>query len=85
MTEPLTSPADLLEFLARGLVSKPDEVLVEEVEEDDGAVVLELSVADGDYGSVIGRGGRTAGALRTLVKTAGTRQQQRVFLDIVDS
>jgi hypothetical protein len=85
LTEPLTSPADLLEFLARGLVSKPDEVLVEEVEEDDGAVVLELSVADGDYGSVIGRGGRTAGALRTLVKTAGTRQQQRVFLDIVDS
>jgi predicted RNA-binding protein YlqC (UPF0109 family) len=85
LNEPLTSPADLLEFLARGLVSKPDEVLVEEVDEDDGAVILELSVADGDYGSVIGRGGRTAGALRTLVKTAGTRQNQRVFLDIVDS
>jgi uncharacterized protein len=79
-----TSPADLLETLARGLVSKPDEVIVEEVDDDD-ALVLELSVAEGDYGSVIGRGGRTANALRTLVKASGTRQQQRVFVDIVDS
>jgi len=79
-----TSPADLLETLARGLVSKPDDVIVEEVDDDD-ALVLELSVAEGDYGSVIGRGGRTANALRMLVKAAGTRQQQRVFVDIVDS
>jgi uncharacterized protein len=84
LSGPETSPADLLETLARGLVSKPDEVLVEEVDDDDGALVLELSVAEGDYGSVIGRGGRTASALRTLVKAAGTRQRQRVFVDIVD-
>ncbi|MDQ1461729.1 MAG: uncharacterized protein QOI08_3213, partial [Actinomycetota bacterium] len=47
--------------------------------------VLELSVADGDYGSVIGRGGRTAQALRTVVKSAGAKQKRRVFLDIVES
>jgi uncharacterized protein len=84
LSGPETSPADLLETLARGLVSKPDEVMVEEVDDED-ALVLELSVAEGDYGSVIGRGGRTATALRTLVKAAGARQQQRVFVDIVDS
>ena len=44
---------DLLEYLARGLVENPDEVRVTEVQEDDGTVVLELSVADDDYGSVI--------------------------------
>jgi hypothetical protein len=75
---------ELLEYLARGLVEHPDEVRVNEVDEE-GATVLELSVADDDYGSVIGRGGRTAQALRTIVKTAGIKQKRRVFLDIVES
>ena len=57
---------DLLEYLARALVDQPDSVRVEEFEEDDGTVVLELSVGDDDYGQVIGRGGRTAQALRTV-------------------
>ena len=51
---------ELLEYLARGLVDQPDQVRVNELHEDDGATVLELSVADDDYGNVIGRGGRTA-------------------------
>jgi uncharacterized protein len=76
---------DLLEYLARGLVEQPDEVSVNEVQEDDGATVLELSVAQDDYGNVIGRGGRTAAALRTIVKTAAVRNKRRVFVDIVDS
>ncbi len=76
---------ELLEYLARGLVENPDQVSVNEVQEDDGATVLELSVADEDYGSVIGRGGRTASALRTVVKTAATGHRRRVFVDIVDS
>jgi predicted RNA-binding protein YlqC (UPF0109 family) len=76
---------DLLEYLARGLVEHPDQVHVNEVQEDDGAIVLELSVADDDYGNVIGRGGRTAAALRTVVKTAAARDRRRVFVDIVDS
>ena len=75
---------ELLEYLAKGLVAHPDEVHVEEVEEG-GATVLELSVADDDYGNVIGRGGRTASALRTIIKTAAAKQKRRVFVDIVDS
>jgi predicted RNA-binding protein YlqC (UPF0109 family) len=47
-------------------------------------VVLELSVADDDYGNVIGRGGRTAQALRTVVKAAASKSGRRVFVDIVD-
>jgi predicted RNA-binding protein YlqC (UPF0109 family) len=65
-------------------VDEPDQVKVKEVREDDGSVVLELSVAGDDYGNVIGRGGRTASALRTVVKTASTRHGHRVFIDIVD-
>ena len=76
---------DLLEYLARGLVEHPDEVRVQESEEEDGSLVLELSVADDDYGSVIGRGGRTAQALRTVVKVAASKSGRRVFVDIVDT
>ncbi len=75
---------DLLEYVARGLVEHPDAVQVTEVEEDDGTIVLELSVDEDDYGSVIGRGGRTASALRTVVKVAAVKEQRRVFVDIVD-
>jgi predicted RNA-binding protein YlqC (UPF0109 family) len=74
---------ELLEFLARGLVEQPDQVRVAEVHEDD-AVVLELSVADDDYGNVIGRGGRTASALRAVIKSAAAKRNRRVFVDIVD-
>jgi uncharacterized protein len=76
---------ELLEYLTRGLVEEPDEVKVTEVQEDDGTIVLELSVAQDDYGNVIGRGGRTASALRTVVKTAAVKDKRRVFVDIVDS
>ena len=75
---------ELLEYLARGLVEKPDEVRVVEVKEDDGTTVLELSVDEDDYGNVIGRGGRTASALRTVVKSAAVKDKRRVFVDIVD-
>jgi predicted RNA-binding protein YlqC (UPF0109 family) len=75
---------ELLTYLARQLVDEPDEVEVEEVEEDDGTLVLELSVADDDYGKVIGRGGRTAHALRLVVKAAAVKEYRRVLVDIVD-
>ena len=75
---------ELLEYLARALVSEPDAVEVDEFEEDDGTVVLELSVADDDYGQVIGRGGRTAAALRTVVKAAAVKENRRVLVDIID-
>jgi uncharacterized protein len=75
---------DLLEYLAKGLVEHPDAVRITEIEEDDGTIVLELSVDEDDYGSVIGRGGRTAMALRTVIKAAAVKEQRRVFVDIVD-
>ena len=75
---------ELLVYLARQLVDEPDRVEVEEFEEDDGTLVLEISVADDDYGKVIGRGGRTAQALRTVVKAAAVRERQRVLVDIVE-
>jgi len=74
---------ELLEYLARGLVEHPEEVRVNEVQED-GVTLLELSVAEDDYGNVIGRGGRTASALRTVIKSAGSKRGRRVFVDIVD-
>ena len=75
---------ELLEQLVRSLVDRPDQVKVEEFTEADGTVVFELSVAPEDYGKVIGRGGRTAHAIRTVVKAAGVRREQRVLVDIVE-
>ncbi len=57
---------------------------VEQFEEEDGTVVLELSVAEDDYGRIIGRGGRTANALRTVVRAAAVRERKRVLVDIVE-
>jgi predicted RNA-binding protein YlqC (UPF0109 family) len=76
---------ELLEYLAKGLVEHPDKVRVTQVDEDDGTVVLELAVDDDDYGSVIGRGGRTAMALRAVIKVAAGKERRRVFVDIVDA
>lgn len=76
---------DLLEYLVRGLVDNPDEVRAVEVRQGDRTTVLELSVAQADYGNVIGRGGRTASALRTVIKAAAAKDGRRVFVDIVDS
>lgn len=75
---------DLLSYLARGLVDAPDAVKVGGFEEDDGTLVLELAVAEDDYGNVIGRGGRTANALRTVIKAAAVKENRRVLVDIVD-
>jgi predicted RNA-binding protein YlqC (UPF0109 family) len=75
---------ELLAYLASKLVDEPDQVEVEQFEEDDGTIVLELSVAADDYGKIIGRGGRTANALRTVVKAAAVHEGKRVIVDIVD-
>ncbi|HEY3192370.1 MAG TPA: KH domain-containing protein [Solirubrobacterales bacterium] len=75
---------ELLEFLARSLVAQPDAVKVTEVEEIDGEVVLEVEVAEDDLGRVIGRGGRIANALRSVMKAAATREEKRVVVDILD-
>jgi len=75
---------ELLEQLARALVDAPDEVRVESFEDDDGTFVLELSVAQDDVGKVIGRGGRTVGALRTVMRAVSTQSGRRVAVDVLD-
>jgi len=74
---------DLLAWIARHLVDDPDAVRVETVE-DDGVTVLRLHVAPDDVGKVIGRQGRMAHALRTLVRTSAGRSGRRIALEIVD-
>jgi uncharacterized protein len=73
---------DLVEYLARGLVDQPDEVRVVRSERE-GNVVLELHVAPDDVGKVIGRQGRIARALRTIVRASGARSNERALLEIV--
>jgi hypothetical protein len=75
---------DLLEYLARSLVDRPEDVSVEGFDEEDGTIVLELHVADDDTGKVIGRGGRTVAALRTVMKAAAVREGHRVLVYVVD-
>jgi uncharacterized protein len=69
--------------LARGLVDHPDEVRVERSVEND-TVVLSLFVAESDLGQVIGRGGRVARALRTVLRAAASARGERAVLEIVD-
>jgi uncharacterized protein len=74
---------DLVVWLAQQLVENKDAVKVDAIERD-RATVFELSVAEDDLGRVIGRGGRTAKALRTVIEAAARRQGRRAVLDIVD-
>ena len=73
---------ELVEVIARSLVDNPDEVVVTEKEDGD-SVVLELKVASQDMGKVIGRQGRIAKALRTVVKAAATREDKKVNVEII--
>jgi predicted RNA-binding protein YlqC (UPF0109 family) len=75
--------AELLAELARRLVDEPDAVRVEQVEGEDGSLVLRLHVADGDVGKVIGRQGRIARALRTIVRAGGPSAGRRLQLEIM--
>ena len=72
---------ELVKVLAKALVEKPDAVEVETVEEED-RTVLKLHVAQDDMGRVIGKQGRIAKAIRTIVKSAATRENKKVTVDI---
>ena len=78
-----TSMRDLVLWLARELVEKKDAVQVEAIERD-RSMVLELTVAPDDLGRVIGRGGRTAKAIRTVLDSLARKEGCRVVLDILD-
>lgn len=74
---------DLLLYMAKSLVDDPEAVNVQEIDSEDGKV-LELRVAPGDMGKVIGRQGRIAKEIRTIVKTVAQRTGERVSVEIVD-
>jgi len=74
---------EIVEYLARRLVDEPDAVRVQEVERD-GDTIIELYVAKDDVGKVIGRQGRIARALRTIVRASATRRHGRTLLEIVE-
>jgi predicted RNA-binding protein YlqC (UPF0109 family) len=74
---------EVLEYLARNLVDDPDAVEVTAVE-GERSVILQLRVAPDDMGKVIGKGGRTARAIRSIVRAAGTRQGLSTLVEIVE-
>ena len=75
---------ELVEVIAKALVDSPDEVVVTERTEDDGTIVIELRVAKDDMGKVIGKKGRIAKSIRTVVKTAAMKQNLKTVVDIVE-
>ncbi len=75
---------ELVEFLARALVEDPDSVQVEEVEED-GDLVLEVTVGGDDLGRLIGRGGRVANAIRAVARAASTGTERRVLVEFIEA
>jgi len=74
---------ELIAYLAKGLVDKPDEVNVELVEERN-ANVYEIEVADEDLGKIIGRGGKTARAIRQVVSAVAPRSRKRTLVEILE-
>lgn len=74
---------NLIEYVAQSLVDDPSNVVVREIRNDRHALVLELHVAADDFGKVIGRQGRVAKAMRTLLRVAGMREGRHTSLEIV--
>ncbi len=72
---------ELVEVIAKALVDHPDEVVVSE-REDEKAIVVELKVAEADMGKVIGKQGRIAKAIRSVVKAASSKEDKKVIVDI---
>ncbi len=74
---------NLIEYIAQSLVDDPSAVVVREIRNDHHALVLELHVATDDFGKVIGRQGRVAKAMRTLLRVGGTREGRHTSLEIL--
>jgi len=83
MSEQSVNPKALIEHVARVLVNAPDQVIVEEVDED-GELVIELEVAEDDMGRVIGKSGKIARAMRNLLHIVGTKLNRRCELEILE-
>jgi uncharacterized protein len=74
----------LVEYVAKSLAEKPDEVVVEAIERGGGTVAIKVKLADGDVGRFIGKAGRNIEAVRTLVRVASLRDRKRVFVDLAN-
>ena len=74
---------ELVEYLAKSLASYPDEVVVTEDTESEGHITIRLEVHSDDKGKIIGRQGRVAQAMRTLLRVAAVKQNVRVTLEII--
>ena len=74
----------LVEYVAKALADKPDEVVVEAFERGGGTVAIKVKLADGDVGRFIGKAGRNIEAVRTLVRVASLRDRKRVFVDLAN-
>ena len=83
MTDQAANPKALIEHVAKALVNAPDQVIVEEVDED-GELVIELEVAEDDMGRVIGKSGKIARAMRNLLHAVGTKLNRRCELEILE-
>ena len=83
MNEPAPNPRALITHIAQALVNTPDQVRVEEVDEE-GELVIELEVAEQDMGRVIGKSGKIARAMRSLLHAAGTKAGHRYELEILE-
>ena len=82
MKENATGMKELLTYIVQNLVDHPDQVVVRETEGE--AIILELSVADEDMGKVIGKQGRIAKAIRTVIKAATAKNSKPVYVEIVE-
>jgi predicted RNA-binding protein YlqC (UPF0109 family) len=72
----------LVEYVAKSLAEKPEEVVVEAIERGGGTIAIKVKLADGDVGRFIGKAGRNIEAVRTLVRVASLRDRKRVFVDL---
>ena len=75
---------ELIAFIAKSLVEKPEKVTVSSEEKEDGSTLIKLSVDPGDMGRIIGKEGRTAKAMRTLLNAKATREGRRSSLQILE-
>lgn len=75
---------DLIEYIAKALVEKPDEIVISEEEAEDGTVLVKLAAAQEDMGRIIGKQGRNAKAMRTLLNAKATRENRRATLQIME-
>ena len=75
---------DLIEFIAKSLVENPDAVTISEEEGEDGSILVKLAAAQEDMGRIIGKQGRTAKAMRTLLNAKATRENKRATLQIME-